>query len=306
MTRPIQEFARAQGWPEDARVVVAHQDDVGMCHGANVAFKALAGKGFITCGSVMVPCPWFRELVAIVAADPAIDVGVHLTLTSEWDYYRWRPLTGSSKASGLVDAEGYFWRRIPMLRPHLVPEAVEAEFRAQIETALAAGLDVSPLDTHMGAALIPELRDIYTVLGRDYRLPVLFPASKENYFAGLNAGEIDPAGYAERARSLEAEGLPLVDDFRLTLPTERGASEPAYKEMIASLGEGLTFLALHCNAPGDIEVIVPPRAHWRINEYDLFRTPSFLAWLGTQDLRLAGMRQIRDWMRERQEKNGGS
>ncbi len=297
MSRPIQEFARAQGWGEEARVVVAHQDDVGMCHGANVAFRALAGRGFITCGSVMVPCPWFREAVAIAAADPAIDLGVHLTITSEWDHYRWRPLTGSAKASGLVDDEGYYWRRVPLLRPHLVPAAVEAEFRAQIETALDAGLDVTHLDTHMGAALIPELVDIYLALGREYRIPVLFPASAANYYAGLNAGEIDGAGYRERGQALEAEGLPLVDDFRLTLPTEKETCESAYRELIAGLGRGLTFLAFHCNAPGDIETIVPPRAHWRVNEYDLFRDPGFLAWVGGQDVHLVGFRQIRDWMR---------
>lgn len=297
MNRPIQDFSVAQGWPANARVVVAHQDDVGMCHGSNVAFQALAGKGFITCGSVMVPCPWFRELVGIAASDTAIDVGVHLTLTSEWDNYRWRPLSGCTKSSGLIDDEGYFWRRIPMLRPHVVPEAVEAEFRAQMEAALTAGLDVTHIDTHMGAALIPELVDIYVALGREYRLPVLFPTRFADYAGCLNMGAIDPSPYNERGAGLEAAGLPLVDDFRLTLATEAGGCGEAYRAMIESLKPGLSFLAFHCNAPGDIEVIVPPRAHWRVNEYNLFRMPSFVDWVRRQDVRLTGFRAIRDWMR---------
>lgn len=40
------------------RAVIFHIDDVGMCHGANRGFLDLAERGFVTCGSVMVPCPW--------------------------------------------------------------------------------------------------------------------------------------------------------------------------------------------------------------------------------------------------------
>ena len=75
------------------RRVVVHQDDVGMCHGANVAFVELSRLGTITCGSVMVPCPWFSEIAELAADDPTLDLGVHLTLTAEKTHYRWRPLT---------------------------------------------------------------------------------------------------------------------------------------------------------------------------------------------------------------------
>ena len=71
----------------NARVLVPHIDDVGMCHGANVAFLELARSGNVTCGSVMVPCPWYREIAAAAAEDPSLDLGVHLTLTSEWPQY---------------------------------------------------------------------------------------------------------------------------------------------------------------------------------------------------------------------------
>ena len=70
----------------DGRIVL-HQDDVGMCHGANVAFRELSALGSITSGSVMVPCPWFRE-AAQMAANESLDLGVHLTLTAEKEFYR--------------------------------------------------------------------------------------------------------------------------------------------------------------------------------------------------------------------------
>jgi len=82
------------------RAVILHIDDLAMCHGANRAFLDLARAGFATSGSVMVPCPWFRETAEAASGDAALDLGVHLTLTSEWPHYRWRPLTTASRASG--------------------------------------------------------------------------------------------------------------------------------------------------------------------------------------------------------------
>jgi len=107
------------------RAVILHIDDLAMCHGANRAFLDLARAGLVTSGSVMVPCPWFREIAEAASGDAALDLGVHLTLTSEWRHYRWRPISTTSRASGLIDGEGYFWRDVASLRAHLVPEAAE-------------------------------------------------------------------------------------------------------------------------------------------------------------------------------------
>ncbi len=84
------------------RVVIFHADDVGMCHGANVAFLELSRRGLISCGSVMAPCPWFPEAADLARQQPKLDLGVHLTLTSEWDHYRWRPLSTVERTSGLA------------------------------------------------------------------------------------------------------------------------------------------------------------------------------------------------------------
>lgn len=290
-------LARFLGRAEDARLVIAHQDDVGMCHGANVAFARLAGRGFITCGSVMVPCPWFREVVAIAEADPALDIGVHLTLTAEWEHYRWRPLSTSSKASGLIDDDGFMWRRVPLLREHLVVEAAEAEMRAQIDTALAAGLAITHLDTHMGAALTPELIDVYIRLGRDYRLPILFPRGASGYIEVLNMGEVHATIYDGRVATIEAAGNPVVDHVALTPGAPSSESDKAYRDLVSTVPAGLSFLAFHCCAPGDIEAIVPPRAHWRTDEFRIFQDPEFLDWTAGTGIHLIGFRDILEFMR---------
>jgi hypothetical protein len=287
-------LASRLGHPDHARLVILHVDDVGMCHGANTAFLELARAGHVTCGSAMVPCPWFPEIAEAAAKDRTLDLGIHLTLTSEWAHYRWRPLSTASPASGLIDADGYMWRSCLELRRHLVIEAAEAELRAQIDRAIASGLAPTHLDTHMGAALAPELLPVYLRLGESYRLPVLLPRNLESYTAVLRLGEIDPMPYRSALAAFEQRDLPIIDQFRMTPGVPSEAAEQAYRAMIADLPPGVTFFALHCNAPGDIETIVPPRAHWRTDEYRLFGAGTVRRWLEDAGIATIGMRPLID------------
>jgi len=267
-----------------ARAVIPHVDDLGMCHGANRAFLDLARRGLVTCGSVMVPCPWFHEIAEAGAVDPSLDLGVHLTLTSEWEHYRWRPVSTVSRASGLIDPDGYFWRDVASLRRHLVPEAAEAELRAQIGMALAAGLRPSHIDAHMAAALLPELLDCHIRLAREYRLVPVLP--RRIGFAP------DPDCYRAAIAALAAERLPLPDGIRGTLAVPAEETEAGYRRMIQGLPEGVTHLALHCTAPGEIEAITPQHAPWRTREYALFASGAVAEWCAAEGVAAVGYRVV--------------
>ena len=286
-----------------ARAMAIHVDDVGMCHGANKAFIELSRSGGVTCGSVMVPCPWFREIADAARDDPSLDLGVHLTLTSEWPHYRWGPISTRAVESGLVDEQGCFPRNILALRPQLIErgaraiEAAEIEFRAQIDRAFDAGIDVTHLDTHMGAAVIPELVNIYVKLGREYRLPILLPRELDSYTGVLKMGDVDQSLYPPIVDELDARNEPVFERFRMTPWVASDQAEAKYREMIETLPAGATFFAIHANAPGDIETIVPPRAHFRTDEYALFGTGAPRRWAENAGIRLIGMREVRDLLR---------
>ena len=267
-----------------ARAVILHVDDLAMCHGANRAFLELVRAGFATCGSVMVPCPWFREIAEAAAADPALDLGVHLTLTSEWPHYRWRPLSTTSRASGLIDDEGYFWRDVASLRAHLVPEAAETELRAQIDCAIAAGIKPTHIDAHMAAAMLPELIDLHVRLAFDYGLVPVLPR--------LIRWAPERESYAAAVARLDAAGLPVIDHFRGTLPVEADAVEQRYRETIEGLQPGITHFALHATMPGEIETISPQHAGWRIREYALFASGAIGEWLAANGITPIGYRDI--------------
>lgn len=250
--------------------VILHVDDLGMCHASNQAFLELAAAGFVTCGSVMVPCPWFREIADAGAADPSLDLGVHLTLTSEWEHYRWAPISTRSRASGLIDPEGYFWRDVAQLRRHLVVEAAEAELWAQIEQALAAGLRPTHIDAHMAAAMLPELLPCHLTLAREYGLVPVLP--RKISFAP------DPEANARTIAEIEKSGLGLPDGICGTLPVDADATRAGYQQLIENLPNGVTHVALHCAKPGEIEAIAPVHAGWRTREYTLFAEGAVRDW----------------------------
>ena len=292
------DLAVALGYSPDARVLIPHIDDVGVCHGANRAFAELAGQGFVTTASVMVPCPWFPETADLAREQPGLDLGVHLTLTSESRACRWRPISTTSRSSGLIDDDGFMWPDVPSVRRHAERRAVETEMRAQIEAALAAGIDVTHLDTHMGAAAAQEFVEIYLSLGREYRLPILLPERIETYVSVLDMGPIDTGLYAQLQAEARAASMPVIDEFAMGLAMRHLSCEEAFRHMVEQAAPGVTYVSLHCSTPGEVERLHPQDAEWRIAEYRLFDDPGFLDWIAGQDVELIGFRRVRDLYRE--------
>ena len=160
--------------------LLVRADDIGSSHNANLACIESYKNGIVKSVEIMVPCSWFPEAVKLLNENPGLDVGVHLVLTSEWDNYKWRPLTN---AASITDPDGYFF---PMVWPNtnygenrtLVHSKwdiaeVEKELRAQIELAMKKIPQISHLSSHMGwTSVSPEFKALYEKLAKEYNLEV--------------------------------------------------------------------------------------------------------------------------------------
>ena len=278
--------------------VVLHEDDVGFSWGANEAFAELSRHGTIGAGSVMVPTPWFHDLAERVAGDPSLDVGVHLTLTSEHPGYRWAPMSRPSRAAGLTDPDGFMWPSVSEVRTHADPDAVEAEWRLQVDAALAAGIDVTHLDAHMGAALAPEWCDRYVALGVEYGVPALLTTRADGYGPINHLTGLTDDVFGEFVRQARDAGMPVFDRV---LETDFGRARGApvdyramFDEVDADDSCGLVYAALHPCRPGEVERIDPATWHVRTDEYELFSTAVWRGWLDDQPFERIGMRELRD------------
>jgi hypothetical protein len=285
------------GFSEGDRLVILHADDLGMCHAANQAFSDLVTFGLVTCGSVMVPCPWFLELAELARNHLEADVGVHLTLTSEWRHFRWGPLSTRDPSSGLLDGEGYLPRTVEALHKQMEPQAAIAEMRAQIERALEAGIDVTHIDTHMGAIANEDLLDGYITLGREFRIPFLTAWFEPEELEELDLDRNLAGSLADRRAQLVAGGIPLVDHLGFVDWDDSGETMAQLQRAMAAVKPGLTHFFIHPCAPGlDAEAITDDAPH-RIAEHALTQSEAFRQFLETEEIHLIGYRQLRDLMR---------
>ncbi len=174
------------GEADGAIKLVVRADDIGSCHAANLACIQSYREGIARSVEVMTVCPWFNEAARMLRENPGFDVGVHLTLTSEWENYKWGPLTQSAS---LVDEQGHLFPTTSQ-RSDFPPgtgflqskwriEEVEKELRAQIELAKKNIPQVSHLSSHMGTpTCTPELRALVAKLAAEYKLPIETPGAK--------------------------------------------------------------------------------------------------------------------------------
>jgi hypothetical protein len=285
------------GFAADAVVAIVHCDDIGMCHAANVgAFEAL-DRGPATCGSVMVPCPWFREAAALARARPGVDLGVHLTLTSEWQGYRWGPVAGASAVASLLDDEGHLRRTAQEVARRGRPEEAELEMRAQIDRALDAGIDVTHLDAHMGAALQPPFIDIYARLAIEYRLP-LFAVRPDAAGAARLGGEAAAEKIRRGIDALERAGVPVLDGFEASSLAFAPGSGLAHNEArLDRLAAGVSYLICHPARRGEELDAITPDAHARDFERAFYGGDSGRRAFAARGIHTVGMRALRDLLR---------
>lgn len=156
----------------DEKLLIIHMDDIGMNYACNEAAKALFVRGIVTSASLMMPCPWSYEFIQWWKENSTYDVGIHSTLTCEWEVYRWRPLSSKYEVPGLIDEDGFLFRGNDGVLAKATAKEIEKEVRAQLEQATQWGLKPTHLDAHMYTiCMCPEYFEKYITLAKEYNIP---------------------------------------------------------------------------------------------------------------------------------------
>ena len=263
--RPATLAARL-GYPADAKLLLLHGDDLGVAHSVDAASLDALERGVLSSASVMIPCPWVTEVAAWARAHPDHDLGLHLTLTSEWETYRWGTVALAAEVPTLLDSVGTLARDTPPVAERAVPAQVERELRAQVERALALGLRPTHLDSHMGALFTtPALFATLVRVARAYHLPFL---TARGVARGLPP-DVDPA-------------RDVVLDTVITagpeVPRERWAA--FYLDAVRALKPGLAEMIVHLGRDdAELRAITVNHdawgAAWRQRDDDVLRSPAF-------------------------------
>jgi predicted glycoside hydrolase/deacetylase ChbG (UPF0249 family) len=293
------------GYGEQDRVAIIHADDIGMCQATLPALTDLLDAGLMSSAATMVPCAWFPEVAAFCRGNHDVDMGVHLTLTCEYEGYRWGPISTRDPASGLMDDDGYFHFSPGGVDTHALPEAAARELAAQLERAQVAGIDVTHIDNHQISAFPPKFLDAYTGLAGQARLPLMFlRLDAAGWQAMAHAFDLTfdwetACRLAKAVHELEAQGVPLVD-FATMLPLDRPEDRvDQAKWMLGELPAGLTHFVLHpaVDTP-ELRAITPD---WpsRVADYEAFASRELREYVRQSGVQIIGYRELRELVRER-------
>ncbi len=284
-------LAERLGYSPGQKLLIVNGDDAGMCHAANEATIEALEKGCMTTSTIMVPCPWFPEIAAYAREHPDKDFGVHLCHTSEWNKYRWGPVAPQDQVPGLIDGEGYLWRGVMDVYAHATPEQALIEGRAQIKRALAARVDITHLDSHMGTLqLHPDYMKVYLQLGVEFDLPLRM--ASQDTFARL--------GYPQLRNTFATNGIVFPDYFVYDeLKDEKDDVKKFWLGIVQSLKPGVTELYIHAALPTDELKAITGSWPTRSQEFEVFtHDEDMKKLLAAQDVKLIGYRALRDLQRK--------
>jgi predicted glycoside hydrolase/deacetylase ChbG (UPF0249 family) len=239
----VKSTAELLGYGPQEKLLMVHADDAGMCHSVNAATAEALSSGAVQSASIMIPCPWLSEIADVARRQPDLDFGLHLTLTSEWKHYRWRPVSPAASVPGLLDPDGYLWRDVRSVASRASASEVAAELRAQIARARQFGIRFTHVDTHMGTLYArKDYFDAYTAVAREAGVPCMLPRPSGVPEAELREYPIT----AEHIHAKEREGYVLLDRLVTGVPgrtvEERRAS---YRQFLRELKPGVTKLIVH-------------------------------------------------------------
>ncbi len=237
--------AEKLGYPAGRRIIILHADDAGMCVEANQAIQKYLLAGEIQSTAVMMPCPAAAEMIAWAVQHSKYDIGIHTTLTSEWNTYRWGPVSELGRVPGLIDPDGYLWKAVIGVVLRANAGEVETEIRSQIEAAKALGWNPTHMDTHMGTVYgKAEFTQAYLNLAMEYSIPAMVPDPRDDLMQRFRS-----EGYPiteEMVGYLSSYRQPLLDDFRSI------ESAPSYEQkrqdfytLVSGLQPGLIEIIFH-------------------------------------------------------------
>jgi chitin disaccharide deacetylase len=274
--------AQLLGVSSDSRLLMIHADDLGMCHSVNRAITMALETGAVNSASLMVPCPGFQDAAELARRHPEYDIGIHSTLISEWESYRWGPVAKTEYDAGLIDDNGYFWPRNSLLGA--APERIHEEISAQIMLARQAGVNPTHLDSHMLSVARPDYISAYIKAARRFALPFLI----DEHWHSCASDE----------GSATTQDVVVNDLLQAHFKLSVGDLEEYYFSTLRALKPGLNVLLVH---PGfddeELRAITgdcrPYGAAWRQRDFEIVMGTEFQSALRENEIQLVNWRTIK-------------
>ena len=284
--KPYEGLAEKLGYSKDDKLLIIHADDIGLSSSVNQAsFKALK-NGYVSSGSIMMPCDYISDVGEFAIENPDIDFGLHLTVTSEWRDYKWNGVLQSNDTPSLINKKGELFKNIKKFVLNAEPLELKRELQAQIDLSKSIGIKPTHIDSHEGALFYDEdLFKVYLEIGEENKLPVFVPK-----LVAVHFDENFP----------KPENVVVIENFYMARKgIEFDEWESFYLDILNNLNPGLSQLIVHLGYDNDemksISVDHPNfGSKWRNLDYDIVSSNSFQEALKRNNIQLVTWKEIQN------------
>jgi len=285
--------AEKLGFPAGRKVLILHADDIGMCEEANMAVIPYLENQQIQSASVMMPCEYSDEFMQWYKANANYDIGLHLTLTSEWPTWRWSTVANKNLVPSLLDSDEFMWHSVAEVVQNAKPQQVEKEIRAQIEKALSLGVRPTHLDMHMATLYhLDAFSKIFLDIAEEYQIPALvFDLSNDSIIQKFEEIGIPISDYLI-ARS-NNYSMPKLDNFE-SYPAGNSYEElrDNFFEAVKSLNPGIAEIIFHPSVESDKLKEITDSWQQRVWEGQLFSDQKVIDFLREEQIIFTNWKEL--------------
>ena len=279
-------LAEKLGYSESDKLLIIHADDLGLSRSVNKATFSALKKGDINSASVMMTCKHINEVGKLAIENPELDLGLHLTVTSEWRDYKWDGVSDSALIPSMIDSKGHLYDNKKKFVLNANPSDLKKELQAQIDLAKSIGIKPTHIDSHEGALFFnQDLFKAYLEIGEVNKLPVFVPK--------LVAAHFDK-------HFPKPKNVVIVENFYMASPDIKFSDwENYYINILNNLKPGLSEIIVHLGFDDkemqDITVDHPNfGSKWRNLDYDIVSSEKFKEALENNNINLVTWREIQN------------
>ena len=284
--KPYEGLAEKLGYSKDDKLLIIHADDIGLSNSVNQAsFKALK-NGYVNSGSIMMPCDYISDVGKFAIENPSIDLGLHLTVTSEWRDYKWNGVLQPIKTPSLINKKGELFKNVKQFVLNAKPLELKNELQAQIDLSKSIGINPTHIDSHEGALFYnQDLFKVYLEIGEKNKLPVFVPKMVAVHFD---------------KNFPKPKNIVVIENFYMAQKgIEHDEWETFYLDILNNLNPGLSQLIVHLGYDDDemksIAIDHPDfGSKWRNLDYNIVSSDKFKNALINNKIKLITWKEIQN------------
>tara|TARA_B100001057_G_C22855401_1_gene952490 strand:+ start:2770 stop:3747 length:978 start_codon:yes stop_codon:yes gene_type:complete len=283
-TENFEMLSSSLGYNQNDKLLLIHADDLGLSKSVNETSLESLLNNTVSSASVIMNAKKVQEIADFSNNNPEIDLGVHLTVTSEWKIHKWGGILPKNDIQSLLNSQNNFYWNKRKFTKYQKLDQLYNELQAQVDLAISMGMNVSHIDSHEGALFFdPDVFKTYLKIAEDNNLLAFVPIQASVHF---NDNFPKPKNAIIFDQFFMAEAGIKIDEM-----------EEYYLNILDKLEPGLSQIIVHFGKDNDnMKKITVDKidygSKWRETDYKVFNSEKFLSSLKKNNIKVINYQDL--------------